>query len=116
MSHETVGIQNKQLKTIFFIFMYSMRDNLMYLLPHEKNRNRKPLLKTIETEQSSFRNQTLRFCQDRWQSGAPSDCDEVLLLQPNGVWTMERREPWQLWRLKWQLIDLIDKKENETKK
>jgi hypothetical protein len=94
MSHETVGIQNKQLKTIFFyIYVQYERNNLMYLLPHKKNKNRKPLLKTIETEQSSFRNQTLQFCQDRWQSGAPSGCDEVLLLQPNGVWTMERREP-----------------------
>jgi hypothetical protein len=29
---------------------------------------------------------------------------------------MERCEPWQLWRLKRQLIDLIDEKEKETRK
>jgi hypothetical protein len=66
------------------------------VMPHESDNSQKPLLEIVEIEQSGFRNRTLRFCQDRRQSGAPSGCDEVLLLRPSGVWTMERREPQQL--------------------
>jgi hypothetical protein len=47
-----------------------------------------------------------------------SGCNEVRLLQPSGIWTMERCEPQQFWRLKRRLIDLIDKKrklENQGK-
>jgi hypothetical protein len=36
------------------------------LLPHETNMSRKPLLKTVETGQSSFRNWMVWFCRDRW--------------------------------------------------
>jgi hypothetical protein len=39
----------------------------------------------------------------------------VLLLRPSGVWTVERREPRQLWRLKRWLRDLINEKEKKTK-
>jgi hypothetical protein len=86
------------------------------VLPHETNRIRKPLFETVETEQSDFRNYTLWFCRDWRQSGAPSGYDEVLLIRPSGIWTMERREPRQLWRLKRRLIDLIDEKEKEARK
>jgi hypothetical protein len=86
-----------------------------YLLPHETNRNRNPCLNcrnwTVQFQKPNtpvlFRLVTVR---------APSGYDDVLLLQPSGVWTMERRESRQLWRLKWRLIDLIDEKEKETRK
>jgi hypothetical protein len=63
------------------------------MLPHEMNRDQKPLLKTAETGWSGLANGTIRFCQDRRQSGALLSFDEVLLLQPSGVWTMGTREP-----------------------
>jgi hypothetical protein len=57
------------------------------------NRDQKPLLKTVKTGLSSFRNRMVRFCRDRQQSGVPSGFDEVLLLWPSDVWMVERREP-----------------------
>jgi hypothetical protein len=44
---------------------------------------------------------------------APLGFDEVLLLWPIGIWIVERREPQQLWRLKWWLRDLIDEKKRK---
>jgi hypothetical protein len=35
--------------------------------------------------------------------------DEVLLLQPSDIQTVERYEPRQLWRLWRQVVDLIEK-------
>jgi hypothetical protein len=78
---------------------------------HELDRSRKPLLETGETGLSDFRNQTIRFCWDRRQSGAPPSFDEVPLLWASDVWTKKIREPQQAKRLKWWLIDLIDEKE-----
>jgi hypothetical protein len=75
------------------------------------NRDRKPLFKTVETEQSGFRNRMVQFCQDR----RPLGFNEVLLLRPSGVWMVERREPRQLWRLKRWLRDLIDEKKRKLK-
>jgi hypothetical protein len=39
--------------------------------------------------------------------------DEVLLLWPSDVRTVESHEPQQLWRLKRQLRDLIDEKKRK---
>jgi hypothetical protein len=79
------------------------------VFPHELDRSQKPLFDTGETEQSSFRNRTLQFCRDRLQSGALLGFDEVLLLQPSDIQTVERYEPQQLWRLWRQVVDLIEK-------
>jgi hypothetical protein len=38
--------------------------------------NRKLLAETVETGLSSLTNQMVRFCQFRWQSGAPPALDE----------------------------------------
>jgi hypothetical protein len=57
------------------------------------NRDQKPLLKTIETRQSSFRNWIVKFCWDRQQLGAPLGFNEVLLLRPSDIEMVERHEP-----------------------
>jgi hypothetical protein len=57
------------------IMLHPVDAKAWYVLPHETNRNRRPLFKTIETGP-----RTLRFCRDQRQSGAPSGYDEVLLL------------------------------------
>jgi hypothetical protein len=85
------------------------------LFAHETNRNRKPLLKTAEIELSSLANRMVWFCRDWQQSGVPPGFDEDLLQWPSSVWMVERHEPWQLWRLKRWLRDIIDGKK-ETRK
>jgi hypothetical protein len=74
------------------------------------NRDRKPLPETVKTGGSDLANRTIQFCQDRPQSRAPPGFNEVLLLRPSDVWTVERREPRQLWMLWWRLTDLIEEK------
>jgi hypothetical protein len=59
------------------------------VLPHETNRDRKPLSETVETGLFGFRNQMVRFCWDRQQSRALPGFDEVLL-RPSDVWTVEK--------------------------
>jgi hypothetical protein len=39
--------------------------SMVILLPHKMNRDRKSLLKTIETERSDLANRTVRFCRDQ---------------------------------------------------
>jgi hypothetical protein len=53
---------------------------------NEMNKSRKLLLETLV-------NRTIQFCWDQWQSGVLPGFNEVLLLRPSGVWTVERREP-----------------------
>jgi hypothetical protein len=80
---------------------------------HETNRDRKPLLKAVETGLFGLTNWKVQFYQDRRQSWAPPGFDKTLLLRPSDVWTVERHEPQQLWRFKWWLRVLID--ENKRK-
>jgi hypothetical protein len=63
------------------------------VLPHEMNRDCKPLPETVETGQSGFRNQMVQFCRDQRRSGVSPGFDEVLLLRSSDVWMVERHEP-----------------------
>jgi hypothetical protein len=73
---------------------------------NETNKSQELLLKT-------WANQTVRFCQDKRQSGALSNFDGVLLLYLSGVWMVQKYEPQQLWRLKRWLRDPIDEKKRK---
>jgi hypothetical protein len=69
-------------------------------LPHESNKRQKLLLEVVETGVSGLANRMVRFCRDRRQSEPlSSDFDEKLLLEPSGVWTVERIETQQLKKL-----------------
>jgi hypothetical protein len=90
-------------------FMLDMREVVISLVESPKCVCTQ-IREEIEAPVRNRRNWTLRFCQDRRQSGAPSSCNEVLLLRPSGVWTVERLESWQPKELKWRLVDLSDEK------
>jgi hypothetical protein len=45
--------------------MDAVEDDTAVVLPHETNRNLKPLLKTVEIIVSGLANRTIRFCRDR---------------------------------------------------
>jgi hypothetical protein len=68
-------------------------DRLTQVFPHKTNIDWKPLLETVETGMSDFTNQMVRFCWDRWQSGAPPGFNKVAsppvkrCLVSDGAWT-----------------------------
>jgi hypothetical protein len=72
------------------------------MLPHETNRNWKPLLKTTETGYV-----WTKKMREPW---ALPGFDEVPLLRPSDVWTKKMREPWQPKRFEWWLLDLTEVK------
>jgi hypothetical protein len=85
------------------------------VLPHEMNRNRKPMLETVETGYSGLANWRVKFCRDQRQSGAPPGFNKVPLIRPSDVWMKKMCEPQQPKRLEWWLIDLINVKREEKK-
>jgi hypothetical protein len=76
----------------FMLDMHEVVDSpveLPNLLPHEMNKSRKLLFETVESGYSGLSNRRVRFCRDQQQLGVPPGFDEVLLLQPSDVWTVE---------------------------
>jgi hypothetical protein len=48
------------------------------VVPHKMNKDRKPLLETVEIGQSSFKNRIVGFCRDKRQSGTEKSSSQLL--------------------------------------